>query len=277
MNIQDFGMAPKDNPLCYPGKRPPHSFLFCSDDILSITMTPNVKIEDCMVDDITLAEKLEEYGAKGISDRYLVVGYGSNANPAQLQNKFKNNVNSIFPVFKGTITGYDVSYARAFASYGAIPATITDSPGTVVEVWANLFDEEQLEIMNKTEGRGTSYCLGRLNSALTLENNEIFSSACSYIHMQGSLPVNSKPIRLDMISAINAKFDGLDQPQILSKISEMFGLSTTPEEFLSEIKCKRRNYTKKLCNLTKGIPTMGFTEIPRDGNPPNITATKRSF
>ena len=102
-DLKNFIPAPRDDPTSYPGKRPKNSFLFCSDFILPINMIKGRKLEESLVikngDKCTIESELENLETTRFEDRYLVIGYGSNANPAQLKNKFQET-SSIFPVFK---------------------------------------------------------------------------------------------------------------------------------------------------------------------------------
>ena len=42
-----------------------------------------------------------------------------------------NQGSAVIPVMKGRLTGYDVVWTPVFVEYGAMPATLTPSPGTV--------------------------------------------------------------------------------------------------------------------------------------------------
>lgn len=179
---------------------------------------------------MTIKKQLEKLGARSIEDRYMVIGYGSNANPAQLQVKFQNT-DSTFPIFKGQLKDYDVVYASFVAPYGTIPATIENSKGALVEVWANLLDENQIKLMDKTEGRGKSYWLAELEGELVLENGEHFSPIYSYVATTGTLFVEGEQVRLQEINAANTKFKGLTEIEVLKIILKEFAKYDKPMSF----------------------------------------------
>ena len=211
MKIEDFGPAPRDDPLTYPGKRPDSSFLFCTDYMAEI------KAERCLEESkvgvFTLEEILGQKGATPLKDRFMVVGYGSNANPAQLQSKFKGT-RSVFPVIRGELKNYDIVYMNRFAKYGAIPATLTKSENTTVEIWASFLDKAQLEIMDESEGRGKMYELVQLPLVVTLENGENFAPVYTYASMGWILGNDGEPVRLAGIKSAQEKFTAMTQTQV---------------------------------------------------------------
>ncbi len=213
LNIDVFGLPPKEDPTSYPGKRPKTSYIFCTDYIIPISLNPS-RFENSSIN----GDNLEDYFKCGtpLHDRYMIVGYGSNASPPQLKCKYRDR-KSIFPVFKGTLANMDVVYSNKQTSYGSIPATITDSPGTTVEAWATILDKKQLSIMDKTEGRGKSYFLAKIPGELCLENGEYFSPVLSYISMAGVLRSDGNPIRLKTIQADGKKFKEYTQKEIFTE------------------------------------------------------------
>lgn len=91
-------------------------------------------------------------------DRIPVVAAGSNRAPAQLRRKF--DPEDTFPVSTIRLRDVDTVYSAHFASYGAIPATLAPSPGTVLHTAVLWLTASQLERMNESEALGVNYRLG---------------------------------------------------------------------------------------------------------------------
>ena len=266
MNINKYEPAPRNSPTCYPGTRPPESYLFGSNNIIPIKITD--RLEDSDADGMPLPAKLKTLEASPLEERYPIIGYGSNANPVQLQSKFKGK-DAVIPVLRGMLDGYDVVYANSFASYGSVPATITESSKTKVQVWVNLLDKHQLAIMDKTEGRNIKYCMGKLYGKVVLNGGTSLESF-SYIHADGVLDLGEGPIRLKTIPAENPKFMDLDQCQILQKLSKLWKIDKTPEMFAENIAKNCEHYRKKLSSISNGMQSTGYTKII-DDNPPTYS------
>ena len=288
-DLKNFTPAPREEPATYPGKRPKHSFLFYSDSILPISMINGKKLEESLVlkngNESTIKSELEHPKTtrfERFEDRYLVIGYGSNANPAQLKNKFQGT-SSIFPVFKGRLKNFDIVYASFFSPYGAIPATIDSSKGTSVEVWASLLDKKQLELMDKTEGREKSYWLVKIDGELILENGESFSPLYSYVATSGVLTLNHELIRLKEVNVLNPNFKGLSEMELLKIMHrkfEVFNGDKTFEEFLSKILKNKNNiqmFNKFLKEKLSTAHKLEFEKFLPGETPEKIIDMKRFF
>lgn len=91
-------------------------------------------------------------------ERVPVVAAGSNRAPVQLRRKF--GTEDAFPVSTIRLRNVDTVYSAHFASYGAIPATLAPSPGTVLHTAVLWLTAAQLERMNESEALGVNYRLG---------------------------------------------------------------------------------------------------------------------
>lgn len=58
---------------------------------------------------------------------------------------------------------FDIVYGAKIL-FGFIPAMLVQSPGTNVECWVTLLDEEQLKVMNESELLGKEYSIGIFES-----------------------------------------------------------------------------------------------------------------
>ena len=248
----EFGPAPIDEPNSYPGRRPNYSYVFCGDKIFPIDITYGKPIEELLID--------TPYGKDiSLEDKYAVLGYGSNVCPSQLSQKFTDN--TMFPVIRGILYGYDVVYAAGIASYGSVPATLIRSPQTTVEVWINILDAEQLCTLDKTESRGRRYDMILLDEII-LENGEIFNPICSYMFSKGPMTcIENSPTRIKNIRSNKSQFTPMTQEEVLQ---------TLPVE---NTKCVADMLTQNRYNTVSDK----FNIIPVDSPPSTISETSRSF
>jgi hypothetical protein len=150
--------------------------------------------------------------------RVPVLAYGSNAAPDQLIRKFGTEEGTRIPVSRASLTDIDVVFAALFATYGAVPATIHDSPGTEAYVHATWLTRSQLARMHVTEGAGDAYLYGRIaREAVTIldapEPEEVFV----YVAKAGALgPV---PLALEGVAARDRTFPEWGQRDVQREVA----------------------------------------------------------
>lgn len=216
MLVEDFEPAPRDHPWAYPGSRPARSYLLSGNEV-SLMEPQKGDLGDMFVDNRTLDERLDDVGAEPLSNRYAIVGYGSNANPAQLCKKFSDTT---IPVIRGELHDYDVTYACSIAPYGSIPATLSFCPNVLSEVWVTYLDDDQFGMMDESESRNKSYKLVKLPSIVKLEGG-YDCKPVAYIHMNGA---QEGPIRLREIPARNASFYPMSQQKMMRMVARKLGI-----------------------------------------------------
>lgn len=279
LNIEDYEPAPRHDPTIYPGTRPPASFLFNGTSIYPIDLSDK-KLADSNIlipskGTITIQAHFRDLGDCNFEDHFMIVGYGSNINPAQLAMKFHNSKVPI-AVIKGQISGYDIVYASQITPYGAIPATIEESPQTRVEAWVNILSLDQLRTMDKSEGRGHNYWLVEINDSIILENGMRFSPIYAYIAATGVLAINGNPARLAEVTAKRAKFSSKTQLRVLQYVLGQFesNKSTSIETFLRKVRMNRPYRSKIDDFLTRHLslkPKLRFKIIEEKTPPNNIS------
>lgn len=229
-----FGLSPKDNPTIYPGEKPNYSYLHNG---------TYIKPLDLHIQSISSVLKSNNI----TNTLYPIIGYGSNACPAQIAQKF-NNKNEKIPILRGRLKNYDIVYGAKSTNYGSIPATIIESKGTSVEVWIQLLTKKQLEHMTKTE---SNYYLVKINKKIEIENGEIISPAFAYIHKSGAFTIDKEPIALADIPAFKRIFLSLNQIQILKYIADNFASGNIQEVIEFAIN-NNTQYNEYLDNLSLG-------------------------
>src|SRR5690606_19462991 len=88
-----------------------------------------------------------------LDGRAAVLAIGSNAAPDQLRRKFGSHHSGAQPivVLRAGLRDHDVVFAAMVASYGSVPATLLEAPGTTCHVHVTFLDPAQLEHMHETE------------------------------------------------------------------------------------------------------------------------------
>ncbi len=278
--MEEFGPAPRHVPESYPGRRPDTSFVFCGNHIVPIHETAGKKIEESLNFHSDIA------AAPSKQDRYMVVGYGSNACPAQLKSKFSES--DPMPVLRATLNDCDVVYAPFFASYGSVPATITRSPGTTVDVWVNVLHEKQIEVMDASEGRGNHYMLAEIDAGLTLKNGESFSPVYAYVGTGGVLCIDNQVISLAEVHATGRRFRALSQKDMLETLCGMLADDAgwqeaqppppcDASEFAHSAARNSKEYGRILSEKYSADNPIRLAELPHGTRPLRIEKLERQF
>ena len=152
-------------------------------------------------------------GMPVLSHRHPVIACGSNLSHERLKQKYGNDSEPL-PVIRMQLKNFDTVYAAHFAHYGAIPATLHPSPGTIVSLALNWLSDEQLARMHETEKDNYHYC--KLdNLELTPEFGPSLQSAYAYISSTGCWTPQNTPIPLAAVPASNRCWKALKQEDAL--------------------------------------------------------------
>ena len=82
LRIGDFGTAPGEDLLAYPGASPDTSFLYRDGELLALDSENPAR---------EAAEWLESHGEAPLDSRFAVLCLGSNANPSQIHRKARTD------------------------------------------------------------------------------------------------------------------------------------------------------------------------------------------
>ena len=153
LSVKDFP-APRERPLSYPGHRPGFSFLLSGGVVHPIRATEGAPPSEWRINspglDVTVDEFLAEIGAASVSDRFAVLGYGSNPVPGQLESKF--GPDAAVPVIRAEMKGVDMVYNLiSNMGYAYAELYIDAPPATLTQVAITLLDLDQLQRMDETE------------------------------------------------------------------------------------------------------------------------------
>jgi hypothetical protein len=168
-----------------------------------------------------------------LTGRTPLISYGANAAPEALALKLASLPEVPLPVVHSELAGYDVVYSAHVSPYGAVPATLLESPGTVAPVFVIHPTEEQRTLLTVTE---PNYDLIQVGEA------EAFRSK------HGCLKIDGSPVALAAVSSEGRTLPELDQPAVLERVRALVEPELELEEFIHA--CIARGGIKPLPRLT---------------------------
>jgi len=183
-DASDYGPAPRDEPMAYPGLRTEFSYLLHDKKVYELRVFGKVWESQLSWGDKTrvLQEVLAELGMPPLQEWYCILAYGSNACPAQLIHPekgfetavvVKTRLFDVLPVYAGYVTKNGKGY---------IPATLARAKGQEVETFVTLLRKDDLEKMDKSEGRPQVYQLVEVHEGkLFLENGKEIKPIYAYV------------------------------------------------------------------------------------------------
>jgi len=90
------------------------------------------------------------------SGRTALLAYGANAAPEALALKLAALPGEPMPVERSRLHGFDVVYSAHVSPYGAVPATLLESPGTVAPVFVLFPTAEQHALLTTAASSSTA-------------------------------------------------------------------------------------------------------------------------
>ncbi len=222
----DATLAPEElveTATAYPFAAADRSMLFVDGACLPIVALDGPAIENARVETAEgVVPARTILTAQGISAptpmdaRVAVLAYGANSAPQRLALKFAPlGPGVVFPILRAQLRDFDVVYAAHISSYGAVPATIERSPGTVAEIAVTYLDARQLARMHETEFSRRTYLFGRLGQAsLSVDLAAPPDAVHSYVGGFGHIAPDGTPFALAAIAAQYRRFPALSQREM---------------------------------------------------------------
>ena len=253
----------------YPFPRPGYSFLYVDGEAWRLNSLDDA-LEDAEVEvdgqTMQASPLLRQRGLAApapLSQRTPVLAYGANAAPERLQRKFELFGAAVFPVLRARLHGFDVVHAAHISSYGAVPATIAPSPGTVCHIAITYLDDRQLARMHATEFRRHTDLFGPLRN-IRLEPDLLppMETVSTYVGGFGHIAPEGAPLALAAIRAEGRRFRTCSQTEALQAIQAMLGAPGPLNEFILEAiddEAVRRERTARLRALAQPFSYADFT------------------
>ena len=131
---------------------------------------------------------------------------------------------------------HDVVYSAHISSYGAIPATIVVSTGTVAEVSVAWLNDRQLARMDETEQIGVNYLRPELTDIeLTVPGRPVLRGAVAYVSKRGALKVNGAAVALAEIKAEGRRLVAWEQMAARRHVAGLVGGTGDVEDVLRDL------------------------------------------
>jgi hypothetical protein len=192
--------------LDYPYEAPQRSFLFLEGETRE------------------LPEELD------LSDREPLLAYGANAAPEALARKLASLPERPLPVLRAELEDFDVVFSAHISHYGAIPATLHPSPGTVAPVFVAYPDAEQQTLLAATEPNYELRVIGGIHCAV--DGGPELDRTAAFISRHGWLRLDGAPVALSAIRSRGRSLLGLSERAVLEKARRLLAPKKTEGEFV---------------------------------------------
>lgn len=149
--------------------------------------------------------------------RTALLSYGANAAPEALALKLASLPGLEMPVLRAELEGFDVVYSAHVSPYGAVPATLVESPGTVAPAFVTHPTPEQRELLTASE---PNYDLVEVEGI------------AAYRSKHGPLSLDGTEVALVAVRAAGRTLPELDEPAILDRVRAHVAPELTIEEFI---------------------------------------------
>ncbi len=171
-------------------------------------------------------------GGPDLRGRAPLLSYGANSAPESLARKLAPLPGVEMPVLQAELEGWDVVYSAHVSPYGAVPATLVESPGTTAPVFVIHPTGEQRALLTASE---PNYDL------VEVQGMEAYRSK------HGCLLLDGSPVALSAIRSRGRTLPDLDEPAILERVRAALGPELTLEDFVRV--CFERGGIKPLPEL----------------------------
>src|SRR6476469_2422094 len=128
-----------------------------------------------------------------LADRTPLLSYGANSAPEALAGKLAALPGVELPVIRAELKDFDVVYSAHVSPYGAVPATLIESPGTTAPVFVLHPTAEQRALLTASE---PNYDLVELPLCLAMGDKPATRPVQVYRSKHGPLELDGSPVAL---------------------------------------------------------------------------------
>lgn len=168
-----------------------------------------------------------------LSGRTPLLAYGANASPEALARKLTQLPGVEMPVMRFALEGFDIVYSAHVSPYGAVPATLVKSPGTVAPAFLLHPTAEQLALLTASE---PNYDLVEVEGLAAFRGKH------------GCLEIEDSAVALAAVRSAGRTLPELDQPAVLERVRAQVEPELPLAEFVRA--CVERGGIKPLPPLT---------------------------
>jgi len=156
-------------------------------------------------------------GGFDLRGRAPLISYGANSAPEALARKLAPLPGLELPVERAELEGFDVVYSAHVSPYGAVPATLHESPETTAPVFVVHPTPEQQQLLTVSE---RNYDLVELNGL------------GAYRSKHGCLMLDGSPVALAAVCSQGRTLPALDEPEVLERVRAHLEPELTLEQFV---------------------------------------------
>jgi len=135
--------------------------------------------------------------------RTPLISYGANCAPDALARKLASLAGEEMPVERAELEGFDVVYSAHVSPYGAVPATLHESPGTTAPIFVIHPTPEQRRLLTVSE---PNYDLVEVDGV------------AAYRSKHGCLHLDGSPVALAAVRSRGRTLLELDEPAVLERV-----------------------------------------------------------
>lgn len=178
-----------------------------------------------------------------LAGRAPLLAYGANAAPQALARKLASLPEQELPVLRAELEGFDAVYSAHVSPYGAVPATLLESPGTTAPVFVLHPTSEQRALLTATE---PNYDLVELPLRLAMGDKAATRTVQAYRSKHGPLMLDGSPVALAAVRSAGRTLPELDEPAVVERVRAHLEPQLGLEDFICA--CVARGGIKPLRN-----------------------------
>ncbi len=152
-----------------------------------------------------------------LAGRTPLLSYGANSAPEALARKLAPLPGLELPVLRAELEGFDVVYSAHVSPYGAVPATLIESPGTTAPVFVLHPTAEQHALLTASE---PNYDLIEVDGI------------SAYRSKHGPLMLDGSPLALAAVRSRGRTLPEVDELAILDRVRAQLEPDLSLEEFV---------------------------------------------
>jgi len=154
-------------------------------------------------------------GAPDLTSRTPLISYGANAAPEALARKLAALPGVELPVMRAGLEDFDVVYSAHVSPYGAVPATLIESPGTTAPVFVLHPTAAQRALLTASE---PNYDLVELPVSFAMRTKTATRQMEGYRSKHGPLELDGTLVALAAVRSTGRTLPELDEPAILERV-----------------------------------------------------------
>lgn len=159
-----------------------------------------------------------------------LLAYGANASPEVLSRKLGTLNAEPVAARRCTLPGFDVVYSAHHSPYGAVPATLTPSPGTAAAAFVLYLSPAQRCAITATE---PNYELVRVSALeCRFEDGGALRGPPAYLSRHGCLELDGAPLALTAIPATDRRFVAIGEAELLERLRATLAPEQSLERFV---------------------------------------------